>query len=427
MNCANDLLAALDEADLKMRMLIDDLSYDQLAVPYHRGINPPIWEVGHSAFFYESFFLREFRHPDARMPGFDEIWDSLEIQHRERWRDGLVPDRKTTFTYYHRILDEMREVLTSGVLTPYQAYLVRYGIAHQNMHVESLIYSRQILAYPQPSFMGHVDCPDESDRLSLSDVEIPTGKYRIGMPAEPPGEGVFCFDHEKPGFEMDVEAFAISPTLVSCGEFRDFVEDGGYERSELWSFGGRHWLREGARRRPSYWKKDHGDWYLRRFNVWQPLPTRCPVIAVSFWEAEAYCQWAGRRLPSEYEWEAAARGGDARLYPWGDTMHAELVDMDGRCLGQLAVDALADGASPGGCRQMLGTAWEWTTNQYLPYDGFCVDRYPYMSTLQFGDHKTTRGGSCATSSNLIRNTYRQAYFPGRTDVFTGFRTCLNEP
>ena len=97
--------------------------------------------------------------------------------------------------------------------------------------------------------------------------------------------------------------------------------------------------------------------------------------------------------------------------------------MNGTALGQLPVTSLREGSSPSGCLQMLGTAWEWTTSQFLPYDGFCVDMYPYMSTLQFGDHKVTRGGSCATSSCLIRNTYRQAYHPDRHDVFTSFRTC----
>ena len=148
-----------------------------------------------------------------------------------------------------------------------------------------------------------------------------------------------------------------------------------------------------------------------------------PVLHVSFWEAEAFCEWAGRRLPSEHEWEAAARGKAAGNFPWGDSMDATRVDMDARYLGLTPVGALGEGASGAGCLQMLGTAWEWTSSQFLPYDGFKIDMYHYMSVLQFGDHKVTKGGSCATCSSLIRNTYRQAYFPGRTDAFTGFRTC----
>lgn len=428
MNSVDDLLVSLEETDQRMGALIDDLDDEQLAVPYHRGINPPVWELGHSAFFYEYFLLRHLGQSSPRMPGYDDIWDSMEIQHRDRWRDGMVPDRSTTMGYYQQIMDEMRTVMTSNEMSPYQRYLAEYCIAHQNMHVESLIYGRQTLAYPQPSSMSGGACSAgaHGSMIPPRDVFVAAGDYPIGLPGNEPGEGRFCFDNEKPGFVRQLDAFAIASTLVSCGEFLEFVEDGGYQRTELWSFGGCHWLREGCYRKPSFWKKDHGEWYLRRFNVWHKLPLNQPVLHVSFWEAEAYCRWADRRLPTEYEWEAAARGLQGHIYPWGDAMDEDRLDMNGRLMGQLPVDALPKGASPFGCLQMLGTAWEWTTSQYLPYDGFSVDMYPYMSTLQFGDHKTTRGGSCATSSSLIRNTYRQAYFPGRNDVFTGFRTCAVE-
>ena len=125
----------------------------------------------------------------------------------------------------------------------------------------------------------------------------------------------------------------------------------------------------------------------------------------------------------DIEWEAAARGKDSLLFPWGEKIDATRADLNVEHMGAAAVDAYSAGASPTGCLQMIGTAWEWTTNQYLPYPGFTVDMYPYMSTLQFGYHKVTKGGSGATSSPLIRSTYRQAYLPDRHDVFTGFRTC----
>lgn len=429
MSHTDELLRMLEDTDIHTRMLLDDLSDAQLAVPYHRGINPPIWELGHSAFFYEYFLLRGLENPEARMPGYDCMWDSLEIQHRDRWRDGVVPDQKTTTEYYHRIIDEMRDFLKTGELSAHQQYLCKYVIFHHNMHIESLLYARQNLSYPKPVFMDGLSessLGDETDYL-LGDADVPAGEYPIGLPAAEPSAEDFCFDNEKPGFIKKLDAFSISKTLVSCGEFLKFVEDGGYQKMELWSFGGRHWLREGGAEMPSSWKNKGGQWWLRRFDTWQPLPLSHPVLYVSYWEAEAYCQWADRRLPTEFEWEAAARGAEGRLYPWGDVMDARRVDMDGKRMGQVPVNAYRDGAesgaSPFGCLQMLGSAWEWTSNQYLPYDGFCVDMYPYMSTLQFGDHKVTRGGGCATSSCLIRSTYRQAYLPGRDDVFTGFRTC----
>ena len=165
----------------------------------------------------------------------------------------------------------------------------------------------------------------------------------------------------------------------------------------------------------------------RQFDQWKPLVSEFPVMHISYWEAEAFCRWAGRRLPTEHEWEVAALGNingqKTRKFPWGDTMDASKVDMDGLHMANIPVTAYPEGDSPFGCRQMLGTAWEWTSSQYLPYDGFAVDMYPFMSTLQFGYHKTTKGGSCATSSILIRGSYRQAYLPNRTDAYVGFRTC----
>ena len=142
----------------------------------------------------------------------------------------------------------------------------------------------------------------------------------------------------------------------------------------------------------------------------------------------AWCRWAGRRLPTEYEWEVAALGNRPgepfRHFPWGNSTPDErLADLNGRAMAQNPVFDFPDGDSPFGCRQMTGTVWEWTSDQFLPYDGFKVDMYPFMSTLQFGDHKVTKGGGCATSSCLIRGTYRQAYLPLRNDVYTGFRTC----
>ncbi len=257
----------------------------------------------------------------------------------------------------------------------------------------------------------------------------------------------FAFDNEKPWFEVELDSFEISKTLVTNQEYLSFVEAGGYQNEEFWSFGGKKWLNTKKNHanpnipadqnlqfptRPIYWKRESGQWLERFFDQWKTLTPDYPVTHISFWEVEAYCNWAERRLPTEYEWEAAAlgnqKGKELRQFPWGtspelDFMDIDKVDMDGSNLAQVPVTAYPEGDSQFGCRQMLGTVWEWTSSQYLPYDGFTMDMYVYMSTLQFGYHKTTKGGSCATSSILIRGSYRQAYFPSRTDVYVGFRTC----
>lgn len=423
----DELLRRLVDTDRRTRQMIDGLSPEQLSVPYERGINPPIWEIGHAVFFYEIFLLRRLYGIEPIMPGQDPMWDSADIPHRERWTPGVVPEKEVTLGYYDEVMRQVEGRLSGQEgLCDETLYLAQYCIAHHCMHLESLIWCRQTLGFAPPPFLETLpDGLDPTRPIQPEDVTIPADRYFIGVPSQKPGSksSPFSFDNERPGFEIDLPEFAISRTLVSQGEFLEFVEDGGYVQPEHWSFGGQYWLRQTGLKSPAYWSQDNGDWLVRRFDQTMPLHPACPVIHLSFWEAEAYCHWAGRRLPTEFEWEVAARGGDGIQRPFAEDVSESPVDLDGRFLGTAPVDAFPDQASPFGCLQMLGSAWEWTSSQYLPFDGFCADMYVYMSTLQFGDHKTTRGGSGATSCSLIRNTYRQAYFPDRTDVFTGFRTC----
>ncbi len=429
MNTKTDLLAALDDTHARTLALFESLDDAQLAVPYEAGINPPVWELGHTAFFYEFFILRPLDGDQPGMPGYDDIWDSFVIHHRERWEPGVVPDKEATFDYYRRTVAAVRERIAGRELTPREHYLYKYMLFHQHMHYESLTWCRQTLGYPAPPTAADdvKTAPAGDAAPPLGDARIPGGRYPIGMPGDSEHFATtdFAFDNEKPGFEIKLEPYSISKTLVSNGEFLAFVEAEMYSEPEAWSHGGRRWLRATNAGHPAYWRREpDGSWSARRFDRWSPLDPAAPVLHVSYWEAEAFARWAGRRLPTEYEWEAAARGPEGRRFPWGDTPPApDLADLDSVQFARQPVTAYPDGASPFGCLQMLGTAWEWTSSQFLPYDGFKVDMYPYMSTLQFGDHKVARGGCCATSSSLIRNTYRQAYYPDRNDVFTGFRTC----
>ncbi|HNQ03977.1 MAG TPA: SUMF1/EgtB/PvdO family nonheme iron enzyme [Thiobacillaceae bacterium] len=445
MHTPHDIQQALEFAFARQFALLDSLSTQQLAPPYHPGINPPLWEGGHTAYFYEFFLLRPWLGQPPLMPGLDPVWDSFDIDHEDRWTPGVVPERTATLAYMRAVREHMLECLATRPLTAGDRYRYRYAIAHQHMHIESMIWARQTLGYPPPPFatLEH-DLPAAAP-MPGGDVEVPAGRYRIGMhisgPAADQADEDFAFDCEKPGFDLDLPAFRIGRALVSNGEFLRFVEAGGYDDPKWWSWGGRKWRRALAPRDPDptrpdapasvtcpiYWRRADDGWQERRFDRWLPLDPEAPVLHVSYWEAEAWCNWAGRRLPTEFEWEVAAlarsAGAGRQRYPWGDRMHAQRVDMDAARPRRVPVSAMAAGDSPLGCRQMLGTAWEWTASQFLPYAGFTHDMYPYMSTLQFGYHKTTRGGSWATSSEIIRATYRQAYLPQRRDVFVGFRTC----
>lgn len=445
MNDKQSLIQELKHTHQKVVSLINTLSDGDLSIPYHPGVNPPLWEIGHAAFFFEVFILKALDQDESFDPSMDDIWDSFNIDHKDRWKPGMIPSKDKTLNYVDEIHQRVLARIESKEFSQNDLYLYKYAVFHQNMHIESLIWARQTMAYKKMEFsqIGSKDIPLDSigNKTSLGDAEIPAGRYWIGMPASSEyfASDDFAFDNEKSGFEIEVDSFHISKTLVSNQAFLAFIEDGGYENKAHWSWGGKKWLRTerdygippekqlSIPKHPIYWKQENGEWLERHFNEWKPLVPEYPVTHVSFFEVEAFCNWAGRRLPTEYEWEVAALGNqnrqELRKFPWGNAMDARKVDMDGIHIAHVPVTAYPEGDSVFGCRQMLGTVWEWTSSQYLPYAGFTVDMYVFMSTLQFGYHKTTKGGSCATSSILIRGSYRQAYLPERTDAFVGFRTC----
>jgi iron(II)-dependent oxidoreductase len=254
-------------------------------------------------------------------------------------------------------------------------------------------------------------------------VAVGGGSFSLGAERTEP----FVFDNEKWAHPVRLRPFAIARAPVTQAEFAGFVEEDGYRRRELWGDAGWAWRVLEAAEHPVYWRRDPAGWLRRDFDRWVALEPHRPMIHVNWYEAEAYCRWAKRRLPAEAEWEAAASadgGGSKRRFPWGGTSptphHANL---DGRALGCVGVAAYAAGDSRCGCRQMLGNVWEWTADAFLPYPGFVADPYKEYSAPWFGDHRVLRGGCWATRGRLLRNTWRNFYRPDRRDVFAGLRTC----
>jgi iron(II)-dependent oxidoreductase len=229
------------------------------------------------------------------------------------------------------------------------------------------------------------------------------------------------FDNEKWAHEVEVKPFAIARAATTQAEFAAFVDDGGYSQRDLWSADGWRWRSAAGAEHPVYWRRGAGGWQRRDFDRWVDLEPHRPVIHVCWHEAQAFCRWAGRRLPTEPEWEAAA---GPRRFPWGDAPPTpERANLDWRAMGCLDVGALPGGDSAFGCRQMIGNVWEWTSSEFLPYPGFVADAYRDYSQPWFRTHNVLRGGAWTTRSRLIRNTWRNFYPPDRRDVLAGFRTC----
>jgi iron(II)-dependent oxidoreductase len=420
---SSDLISMLTDARRRTLDLISDLTPQQMSVPRIDIINPPVWELGHVAWFQEKWARRQLSGGDSIHPQADAFFDSASVAHDTRWELPL-PSREETTRYMQDVLEHVVARLERHEATPEEAYFHWLAAMHEDMHGEALAYTRQTLGYAAPKLTnGAPQAPayasqDDADE----DVFVPGGRYYLG--AEP-GE-CFVFDNEKWAHRHEMRPFAIARATVTNGQFAAFVDDGGYHREQLWSAEGWEWRKRSSASAPVYWIADGSGWLVRHFDQVAPLDPALPVIHMNWFEADAYCRWAKRRLPSEAEWELAATGMESRQrFPWGaDPPTPARANLDGCMTGTIPAAALPAGESVFGCRQMIGNVWEWTATDFLPYPGFVVDPYKEYSEPWFGsERKVLRGGCWATRARLISNTWRNYFTKERRDIFAGFRTC----
>ena len=396
-------------------------------------INPWLWEIGHAAWFQEHWVLRHCLGIKPIRSDADSLYDSSAVPHDTRWNLPL-PSRDETIKYMQHVCDAVCEQLESNPADEALIYFALLSIFHEDMHTEAFTYTRQTLEYPPLDFSSNSVASPSNNSTNASQplmsahgfVELAGGSFMLGARKE----ALFAFDNEKWEYAVGIKPFSISRTAVTQNEFSEFVNDDGYIRSKLWSEKGRSWLEKSGAEKPLYWKRDkNGQWLRRFFDKWVALESEIAMIHVNYFEAEAFCRWKRVRLPTEAEWEfAASMNNDLtskRLYPWGDEPPAPArANMDWENMGCISVDDLSGGDSEAGCRQMIGNVWEWTKSDFLPYPGFVCDPYKEYSEPWFKTRKVLRGGSWATRSRLIRNTWRNFYEPHRRDVWSGFRVCL---
>ena len=361
---------------------------DPARVPYLAIVNPPLWELGHTAWFAEWFVLREAAtsHPaSAQRPCLldagDRWFDSNTVAHATRWTLDL-PDTSAIKSYAEDVLQRILQKLAHAPDDATALYPFRLVLAHEDMHGEAFAYTLQTLGLTAPPILAETTLPVKQ-RSSTAPRELHFEETTFQLGSSPAQE--FVFDNEKWAHPVHLPAFDISSTLVSNQEYRRFMQAGGYDNPRFWSAAGQAWLANTNRSAPRYWQRDGDTWRCMRYGMTVALPDNEPVRHVSLHEAQAYCRWAGRRLPSEAEWELAALSGPPDLR-WGDL-------------------------------------WEWTGSPFTPYPGFTADRYLEYSAPWFGTHQVLRGASFVTRPRISSARYRNFFKPERDDIFSGFRTC----
>jgi ergothioneine biosynthesis protein EgtB len=424
---AEGLVGDLLDARRTELALLDGLTESQMLGTRAHFIEPPIWEMGHVGWFQEYWISRHLDGQASLLPGSDGIYDAFNVRYTRRW-EHQFPSRAQTLAYITEVLNRTTGRLESREPSSDEAYFYALAVLHEDMHAENLTLIRQTLHYPLPSLSHHDPAavsPPVDPGYVPHDISVPGGSFMLGAPLEEP----FVFDNEKWAHPVEVKPFRIASTPVTNAEFQRFVNDDGYRRRDLWSRRGWDWRRREEAEHPRFWVcRGDGRWHGHQFSVIAPLEPCHPVVHVNWYEAEAYCRWAGRRLPSEAEWEMAATldpgTGRKRRFPWGDEAPTpERACLDYRSGGTIDVRALPAGDSPLGCRQMIGNVWEWVADTFQPYPGYVCDPYKEYSQPYFGEKKVLRGGCWTTRSRLIRSTWRNFYKRQRRNIFSGFRTA----
>lgn len=348
-----------------------------LRVPDAPEFNPPLWELGHVAWFQEWWIGRnrqrdhgamcdpDHPRPGPRLPNADALFDSSRVAHAARWSLPL-PSPDATRAYLAEVLDDSLHLLKTSANSDDALYFWRLVLFHEAMHCEAAVFMAQALGVPLPAHIaeGHPQVGGHGNAGACHDAvacHLPRQTWLLGH-----AEAGFAFDNERGAHPVELAGCEIDTQAVSWGRYLPFLEATGHPA-------------------PPHLRQQPTGWEVRRFGQWQPVNPHDPAIHLTCHDAEAWCAWAGRRLPTEAEWECAA----------------------------LTMPAFA-----------WGQVWEWTASPFVPYPGFVAHAYKDYSEPWFGTRRVLRGGSSATAHAMLHPRYRNFFTPDRADVFAGFRSAV---
>jgi iron(II)-dependent oxidoreductase len=412
----DDVVRDLERARTRT-LALTDLDEPTLMAQHDPLMSPLVWDLAHIGQQEELWLLRsgDPDRPGMLAPDVDSLYDAFQHPRAERPSLPLLPPVEAR-AYCHevrgRALDLLERTAAEDLFT---AGMV---VQHEEQHDETMYATLQLrqgppvlLARPLPS----------GRRFEHERVLIDGGEFVLGVD---PSSEPFSLDNERPAHTVDVAPFWIGRVPVSNRQWQDFIADGGYDDPTWWSARGWTHRVEAGLEHPKFWT---GDGTRIRFGVEEQVPLDEPVQHVSYFEAEAFANWSGARLPTEIEWEKACAWDPSRsvrrTWPWGSAAPSqELANLGGEGLRPAPVGAYPRGASAYGVEQMIGDVWEWTSSDFTPWPGFTPMIYRTYSEPFFGgDYKVLRGGSWAVAASTIRPSFRNWDHPIRRQIFSGLR------
>ena len=425
----NELLQQFKEIRNRTLELVKNLEKDDFVVQTAPYMSPPKWHIGHVSWIYEAIISKMDKNYQFHSKELSEYLNSYYQQFgspHDKGLRGIIsrPTINEIFQYFNTINQKVEKFIQTHELNEQEKKLIVTGFHHECQHQELLVYDLQHLLAEQY-------LPVRKNKSSIQEnkekefVKIKGGIFEMGYN----GNG-FSYDIELPEHKTYLEDYKIGIFPVTNREYLEFMNDGGYETYKHWLSDGWEKVKSNDWKSPMYWEKIDDEWYVRDFLGIRKINPNEPVCHVSYYEADAYCKWAGKRLPTEAEWEKAACWDEEKqqktVFPWGDENPTEEKCnlLESYHWGCAEVGAYPKGSSKSGCQQMIGDVWEWTSSEFVGYPGF-KSGFDEYNDKWFTNQKVLRGGSFGTPKMSIRGSYRNFFRLDERWLFSGFR-CVEK-